>query len=92
MAGADAEDRPEHGQLRAALDAFRRNGADGACVQASLCIDYVSESWLSRMFAAEYAGQFDVFLPGFFTLHLPLPLGESFSHQPAARNQRLGRL
>lgn len=91
MAGADAEDRPEHGQLRAALDAFRRNGADVACVQASLCIDNVSESWQSRMFAAEYAGQLDVSLPGFSTLRLPLPLGGSSNHFRTSL-LRLGRL
>jgi cellulose synthase/poly-beta-1,6-N-acetylglucosamine synthase-like glycosyltransferase len=76
----DAEDRPEPGQLRAALDAFRQNGVEVACVQASLCIDNISESWLSRMFAAEYAGQFDIFLPGFSRLRLPLPLGGSSNH------------
>lgn len=76
----DAEDRPEPGQLRAALDAFRGNGEDVACAQASLCIDNPSDSWLSRMFAAEYAAQFDVFLPGFAKFRLPLPLGGSSNH------------
>jgi cellulose synthase/poly-beta-1,6-N-acetylglucosamine synthase-like glycosyltransferase len=76
----DAEDRPEPDQLRAALDAFRRNGEDVACAQASLCIDNPSDSWLSRMFTAEYAGQFDVFLPGFAKFRLPLPLGGSSNH------------
>lgn len=76
----DAEDRPEPRQLRAALDAFDHYGPDIACVQASLCIDNASESLLSRMFAAEYAGQFDVLLPGLAALHLPLPLGGSSNH------------
>jgi cellulose synthase/poly-beta-1,6-N-acetylglucosamine synthase-like glycosyltransferase len=77
----DAEDRPDPGQLRDALDAFRRNGADVACVQASLCIDNNSkDSWLSRTFAAEYAGQFDVFLPGLAAMRMPLPLGGSSNH------------
>lgn len=76
----DAEDRPEPGQLRAALDAFDHHGQRIACVQASLCIDNASESLLSRMFAAEYAGQFDVLLPGLSALHLPLPLGGSSNH------------
>ncbi len=76
----DAEDRPEPGQLRAALDAFDDQGQHVACVQASLCIDNASESLLSRMFAAEYAGQFDVLLPGLAGLHLPLPLGGSSNH------------
>lgn len=76
----DAEDRPEPGQLRAALDAFAHHGPDIACVQASLSIDNASESLLSRMFAAEYAGQFDILLPGLAALRLPLPLGGSSNH------------
>ena len=76
----DAEDRPDPGQLRAALDAFRAGGSDLACAQASLTIDNISDSLFSRMFAAEYAGQFDIFLPGLATMHMPLPLGGSSNH------------
>ena len=80
LAVFDAEDRPEPGQLRAALDAFRRHGPALACAQASLCIDNPDDSWLSRMFTAEYAGQFDVFLQGISLLNLPIPLGGSSNH------------
>jgi cellulose synthase/poly-beta-1,6-N-acetylglucosamine synthase-like glycosyltransferase len=76
----DAEDRPEPGQLRRALQAFCAAGADLACVQACLSIDNTADSWLARLFTAEYAGQFDVFLPGIAALHLPLPLGGSSNH------------
>ncbi|WP_295853860.1 glycosyltransferase family 2 protein [Tardiphaga sp.] len=76
----DAEDHPDAGQLRAALDAFRRHGSDVACAQASLCIDNATHSWLSRMFATEYAGQFDLYLPGMSEMRLPLPLGGSSNH------------
>jgi len=76
----DAEDRPMPGQLRAALDAFRRHDASVACAQASLCIDNTSEGLLAAMFTAEYAGQFDLFLPGLAKLRLPLPLGGSSNH------------
>lgn len=76
----DAEDRPEPGQLRAALNVFGRNGRDVACVQASLCIDNETRSLLSRMFAVEYAGHFDVMLPGMTAMGLPLPLGGSSNH------------
>jgi cellulose synthase/poly-beta-1,6-N-acetylglucosamine synthase-like glycosyltransferase len=77
----DAEDRPDPGQLRAALDAFRSHDNDVACAQASLCIDNKNnDSWLSRTFAAEYAGQFDVFLPGLAAMRMPLPLGGSSNH------------
>ena len=76
----DAEDRPEPGQLRAALDVFRTHGPDVVCAQASLCIDNTADGWLPRMFTAEYAGQFDVFLQGFSNFEMPLPLGGSSNH------------
>jgi cellulose synthase/poly-beta-1,6-N-acetylglucosamine synthase-like glycosyltransferase len=76
----DAEDRPEPDQLRRALQAFRAGGADLACVQARLCIDNTADSLIARYFTAEYAGQFDVFLPGLTAMHLPLPLGGSSNH------------
>jgi cellulose synthase/poly-beta-1,6-N-acetylglucosamine synthase-like glycosyltransferase len=87
----DAEDRPDPGQLRAALDAFRSHDTDVACAQASLCIDNNNkDSWLSRTFAAEYAGQFDVFLPGLATMRMPLPLGGSSNHFRTAVLRQVG--
>jgi hypothetical protein len=71
----DAEDRPEADQLRGALRAFRAGGKRLASVQARLCINDTAFSWLTRLFTAEYAGQFDVFLLGIAALGLPLPLG-----------------
>jgi len=76
----DAEDRPERGQLREALGLFERGGAALACAQARLCIDNTKDGWLARLFTAEYAGQFDVFLPALSALRLPLPLGGSSNH------------
>jgi cellulose synthase/poly-beta-1,6-N-acetylglucosamine synthase-like glycosyltransferase len=76
----DAEDRPEPNQLRRALQEFRAGGGDLACVQARLSIDNDADSWLAQLFTAEYAAQFDVFLPGLAALHLPLPLGGSSNH------------
>jgi cellulose synthase/poly-beta-1,6-N-acetylglucosamine synthase-like glycosyltransferase len=87
----DAEDRPDPGQLRAALDAFRSHDTDVACAQASLCIDNNGkDSWLSRTFAAEYAGQFDVFLPGLAAMRMPLPLGGSSNHFRTAVLREVG--
>ena len=60
----DAEDRPEPDQLRLALEAFVAGDERLACVQARLTIDNTADSWLTRLFTAEYAGLFDVFLPG----------------------------
>jgi glycosyltransferase involved in cell wall biosynthesis len=76
----DAEDRPERQQLRQALQAFAVGGDRLACVQAPLCIDNTADSWLARSFTAEYAGQFDVFLPALAAWQLPLPLGGSSNH------------
>jgi cellulose synthase/poly-beta-1,6-N-acetylglucosamine synthase-like glycosyltransferase len=80
----DAEDRPERDQLRLALEAFVAGDGRLACVQARLTIDNSRDSWLSRLFTAEYAGLFDVFLPGLAAWRLPLPLGGSSNHFRAA--------
>ncbi len=76
----DAEDRPEPDQLLVACEAFAANDTKLACVQARLTIDNTSDSWLTRLFTAEYAGLFDVFLPGLAVWQLPLPLGGSSNH------------
>jgi cellulose synthase/poly-beta-1,6-N-acetylglucosamine synthase-like glycosyltransferase len=69
----DAEDRPEPDQLRKAASAFREHPELG-CVQARLRPDN-SESWLARMFAVEYAANFEILLPALAGLRVPLPLG-----------------
>ncbi len=76
----DAEDRPEPDQLRRALDAFSAGDERLACVQARLTIDNTADTWLTRLFTAEYAGLFDVLLPGLAHWRLPLPLGGSSNH------------
>ncbi len=85
----DAEDRPDRNQLRRALDMFLSD-ADLACVQARLTVDNTADSWLARIFTAEYAGQFDVFLPGLAALNLPLPLGGSSNHFRTAVLREIG--
>ncbi|MEI9803677.1 MAG: glycosyltransferase [Pseudolabrys sp.] len=86
----DAEDRPERDQLRCALEAFGTGGDGLACLQARLSIDNTSDSWLARLFTAEYAGQFDVFLPGLAKWRLPLPLGGSSNHFRTATLRAVG--
>jgi cellulose synthase/poly-beta-1,6-N-acetylglucosamine synthase-like glycosyltransferase len=86
----DAEDSPEPDQLRRALDVFRASGGRLACVQASLTVDNTADNWLARMFTANYAGQFDVFLPGLAGLHLPFPLGGSSNHFRTAALRKVG--
>jgi cellulose synthase/poly-beta-1,6-N-acetylglucosamine synthase-like glycosyltransferase len=86
----DAEDRPEPDQLRRALDAFAAGDERLACAQARLTIDNTADSWLVRLFTAEYAGLFDVFLPSLAAWKLPLPLGGSSNHFRADVLRRIG--
>lgn len=76
----DAEDIPEPDQLKKAVAAYVRGPKNLACVQARLAVDNVRDNWLTRHFAAEYAGLFDVFLPALADLRLPLPLGGTSNH------------
>jgi cellulose synthase/poly-beta-1,6-N-acetylglucosamine synthase-like glycosyltransferase len=86
----DAEDRPEPHQLRDALGVFLAHDDRLACVQASLTIDNTADNWLAGMFTAEYAGQFDVFLPALTKLGVPLPLGGSSNHFRTETLRRVG--
>jgi cellulose synthase/poly-beta-1,6-N-acetylglucosamine synthase-like glycosyltransferase len=85
----DAEDRPEPDQLRRALGAFCTDKRL-ACVQASLSIYNPGETLLTRMFTANYAGQFDALLPGLAAMHLPFPLGGSSNHFRTAVLRKVG--
>lgn len=76
----DAEDRPEPGQLREAVAAFRAGGASLACVQARLNYFNAKENLLTRMFTLEYSWWFDYMLPGLDRLRLPIPLGGTSNH------------
>jgi len=61
-----------------------------ACAQARLTIDNTADSWLARLFTAEYAGLFDVFLPSLAAWKLPLPLGGSSNHFRTEVLRRIG--
>ncbi len=86
----DAEDRPDPGQLRAAVRRFDAHPAEVACLQARLSIDHADETWLTRMFAIEYAGLFHVVKPGLAALALPIPLGGTSNHFRVAALRRVG--
>jgi glycosyltransferase XagB len=75
----DAEDTPAPDQLRLAASRF---AADKKldCLQGRLAIRNHGESWLSKLFAVEYAILFDVINPGLCALNLPIPLGGSSNH------------
>jgi cellulose synthase/poly-beta-1,6-N-acetylglucosamine synthase-like glycosyltransferase len=76
----DAEDKPDAGQLRAAVQAFRQGGETLVCVQARLCIDNTFDGWLTRHFTLEYAALFDVLLPALARLRTVFPLGGTSNH------------
>ncbi|MBV8796172.1 MAG: glycosyltransferase [Hyphomicrobiales bacterium] len=75
----DAEDIPAIDQLRLAASYFALD-KDLDCLQARLVIRNHGESWLSKLFAVEYAVLFDVINPGLSALNLPLALGGSSNH------------
>jgi cellulose synthase/poly-beta-1,6-N-acetylglucosamine synthase-like glycosyltransferase len=76
----DAEDSPDPAQLRLAAAQFAASSESVACLQARLAIDNVSDSWLTRLFAIEYATLFHLQNAGLAALDLPLPVGGSSNH------------
>jgi glycosyltransferase XagB len=86
----DAEDRPDPGQLRIAIAAFRDDEFDRKyrttrrkpliCVQAALNYFNADQNVLTRLFAVEYTHWFDSMLPGLERSHIPLPLGGTSNH------------
>ncbi|ACK51805.1 glycosyl transferase family 2 [Methylocella silvestris BL2] len=76
----DAEDVPAPQQLRDAAERFLRAPPQTACLQAQLAIDNIEDSWLTRLFAIEYAALFDVVTHGLADLRLPIPLGGTSNH------------
>ncbi|MEM8791619.1 MAG: glycosyltransferase family 2 protein [Pseudomonadota bacterium] len=71
----DAEDVPDPGQVADVVGLLRDAPPEVACVQCQLGYYNVTENWMSRCFALEYAIWFDVLLRGFQWLGLPIPLG-----------------
>jgi cellulose synthase/poly-beta-1,6-N-acetylglucosamine synthase-like glycosyltransferase len=76
----DAEDRPDPGQLRQALHAFRTGPANLAAVQARLNLYNAGDNWLTRQFTIEYCALFEGLLPTLDRLRLPIPLGGTSNH------------
>jgi cellulose synthase/poly-beta-1,6-N-acetylglucosamine synthase-like glycosyltransferase len=76
----DAEDRPDTDQLRKAAARFHVESPKLAVLQACLRIENADDSWLTRLFALDYAAQFEILLPGLARLGLSLPLGGTSNH------------
>lgn len=87
----DAEDRPHPHQLKEACLRFQSEPEDLACLQAPLDIANPDQSWLSKMFAFEYAAHFHGLLPYLNRIGAPLPLGGTSNHfRRAALDDVLG--
>jgi cellulose synthase/poly-beta-1,6-N-acetylglucosamine synthase-like glycosyltransferase len=76
----DAEDIPEAGQLRLAAGQLAAAPRRLACLQARLAIDNARDNLLTRLFALEYAGLFDVVNPGLTRSGLPFLIGGTSNH------------
>ena len=76
----DAEDIPHPRQLRTAAEHFAMAPENLACLQARLTWYNANETWLTRLFAIEYASHFDVILPMLAEMEVPLPLGGTSNH------------
>ncbi len=75
----DAEDIPDPQQLRLAASRFALH-PEYDCLQSELVVENARESWLTALFAGEYAGQFGLMLPLLARLKLPMPLGGTSNH------------
>jgi cellulose synthase/poly-beta-1,6-N-acetylglucosamine synthase-like glycosyltransferase len=85
----DAEDIPAPDQLRRAASRFAAE-PEIDCLQAELAIDNARETWLTALFAGEYAGLFKLLLPLFARLRLPVPLGGTSNHFRTAALREVG--
>ncbi len=86
----DAEDIPEHDQLRKAAECFALSAPDVACLQAQLTFYNPDENWLTRQFTLEYASLFGILLPVLANHRLPLLLGGTSNHFRSAALQAAG--
>lgn len=86
----DAEDRPDPQQLRMAAARFLHAPPDLVCLQARLVIDNAADGALTRLFALEYAGLFDVLNPALLRCGLPIMLGGTSNHFRTEALRRIG--
>ena len=86
----DAEDRPDHDQLRLAAEGFAAAPPDVVCLQAPLDYHNHDHNWLTRFFTVEYNFWFDLLLPGLVRSRFPVPLGGTSNHLRVAPLRALG--
>ncbi len=86
----DAEDLPEHDQLRKAVRAFQTASANTICLQCLLTYYNRSRTLLSRLFTLEHWYWFDAVVPGLISLDMPIPMGGSSNHFHLGKLRALG--
>jgi len=86
----DAEDIPHPGQLLEALAAFERGPDTLACIQARLNFYNPNDNWLTRQFTVEYSILFDLMLPFFKRINVPIPLGGTSNHFKTSVLRKIG--
>ncbi len=86
----DAEDIPEHDQLRRAIATFDQGAPQLACLQAHLNVYNPYAGWYAGQFAIEYSALFDALLPALQRLGLPIPLGGTSNHFRTDVLRRIG--
>ena len=86
----DAEDRPHPQQLREAYSRFCALPPEVACLQAPLVISNAGASWISALFALEYAALFRALLPWLARHRMPVPLGGTSNHFRTAALRQVG--
>jgi len=85
----DAEDEPAPDQLRQAAAQFAAE-PDVDALQGRLTIGNWRETWISFMFAVEYAALFELVNPGLSALGLPVALGGTTNHFRTSALRRVG--
>ncbi len=76
----DAEDFPDHDQLKKAVIAHQKIKYQCLCVQAALNYYNAEENLITSLFTLEYSYWFDYLLPGLEYFQLPIPLGGTSNH------------
>ncbi|MFP4643865.1 MAG: glycosyltransferase family 2 protein [Spirochaetales bacterium] len=86
----DAEDLPEHDQLRKAVRAFLNASGNTICLQCLLTYYNRSRTLLSRLFTLEHWYWFDAVVPGLISLDMPIPMSGSSNHFHIGKLRALG--
>ncbi len=86
----DAEDKPEPDQLKKVYLAFKGLSAEHICVQAKLNYYNSKQNIITKWFTHEYSSWFELLLPSFAQLDIPLPLGGTSNHFKTAELKNIG--